>query len=152
MTISQRIFQLLKSKGKMQKELAAYTGISTAAISDWKTHGTNPSSDKIVAIAEFLDVSPEYLLTGKESEKNLSENEIEVLHIYRKFSDRDQLKIIGRLEQMYENKRQNAIESMLLNQEVNYRNTTTKADTDESEQSEIEINALRNAKDSSNEY
>lgn len=152
MTISQRIFQLLKSKGKMQKELAAYTGISTAAISDWKTHGTNPSSDKIVAIAEFLDVSPEYLLTGKESEKNLSENEIEVLHIYRKFSDRDQLKIIGRLEQMYESKRQNAIKSMLRNQEVNYSNTTAKADTDESEQSGIEINALRNAKDSSNEY
>lgn len=152
MTISQRIFQLLKSKGKMQKELAAYTGISTAAISDWKTHGTNPSSDKIVAIAEFLDVSPEYILTGKESEKNLSENEIEVLHIYRKFSDRDQLKIIGRLEQMYENKRQNAIESTLRNQEVNYSNTTAKVDTDESGQSGIEINALRNAKDSSNEY
>ena len=152
MTISQRIFQLLKSKGRMQKELAAYTGISTAAISDWKTHGTNPSSDKIVAIAEFLDVSPEYLLTGKESEKNLSENEIEVLHIYRKFSDRDQLKIIGRLEQMYENKRQNALESMLQNQEGNYSNTTAKVDTDESEQSGIEINALRNAKDASNEY
>lgn len=152
MTISQRIFQLLKSKGKMQKELAAYTGISTAAISDWKTHGTNPSSDKIVAIAEFLGTSPEYLLTGKESEKNLSENEIEVLHIYRKFSDRDQIKIIGRLEQMYENKRQNAVESMLRNQDVNYTDTTAKADTDESEPSGIDINTLRNAKDSSNEY
>lgn len=152
MTISQRIFRLLKAKGKMQKELAAYTGISTAAISDWKTHGTNPSSDKIVAIAEFLGTSPEYLLTGKESEKNLSENEIEVLHIYRKFSDRDQIKIIGRLEQMYENKRQNAVESMLRNQDVNYTDTTAKADTDESELSGIDISTLRNAKDSSNEY
>lgn len=152
MTISQRIFRLLKSKGKMQKELAAYTGISTAAISDWKTHGTNPSSDKIVAIAEFLGTSPEYLLTGKESEKNLSENEIEVLHIYRKFSDRDQIKIIGRLEQMYENKRQNAVESMLRNQDVNYTDTIAKADTDESELSGIDINTLRNTKDSSNEY
>lgn len=152
MTISQRIFRLLKSKGKMQKELAAYTGISTAAISDWKTHGTNPSADKIVVIAEFLGTSPEYLLTGKESEKNLSENEIEVLHIYRKFSDRDQIKIIGRLEQMYENKHQNALESMLRSQEGNYSNTVTKANTGESEQSGIELNALRNAKDSSNEY
>ena len=152
MTISQRIFQLLKAKGKMQKELAAYTGISTAAISDWKTHGTNPSSDKIVTIAEFLDVSPEYLLTGKESEKNLSENEIEVLHIYRKFSDRDQIKIIGRLEQMYENKRQDSLESMLRNQKENYSHTATKANTGESEQSGIDISTLRNAKDSSNEY
>ena len=129
MTISQRIFQLLKAKGKMQKELAAYTGISAAAISDWKTHGTNPSSDKIVAIAEFLGTSPEYILTGKESENNLSENEIEVLHIYRKFSDRDQR-----------------------NQEGNYSHTTTKANTGKSEQSGIDINALKNAKDSSDEY
>ena len=36
MTISQRIFSILKEKKKKQKELSAYTGISEAAISDWK--------------------------------------------------------------------------------------------------------------------
>ena len=53
MTISQRIFSILKEKKKKQKELSAYTGISEAAISDWKKKGTNPSSDKIFAIANF---------------------------------------------------------------------------------------------------
>lgn len=57
MTISQRIFALLREKKLSQKELSEYTGISPAAISSWKSKGTNPSSDKIVKISEFLDVS-----------------------------------------------------------------------------------------------
>lgn len=53
MTISQRIFALLREKKLSQKELSEYTGISPAAISSWKSKGTNPSSDKIVKISEF---------------------------------------------------------------------------------------------------
>ena len=65
MTISQRIFALLREKKLSQKELSEYTGISPAAISSWKSKGTNPSSDKIVKISEFLDVDVYYLLTGE---------------------------------------------------------------------------------------
>ena len=61
MTISQRIFALLREKKLSQKELSEYTGISPAAISSWKSKGTNPSSDKIVKISEFLDVDVYYL-------------------------------------------------------------------------------------------
>lgn len=64
MTISQRIFELLKEKHRTQKELSEYIGISPAAISSWKSKNTNPSADKIVKIAEFFEVSPVYLLTG----------------------------------------------------------------------------------------
>ena len=53
MTISQRIFALLREKKLSQKELSEYTGISPAAISSWKSKGTNPSSDKIVIPAGF---------------------------------------------------------------------------------------------------
>ena len=52
MTISQRIFALLREKKLSQKELSEYTGISPAAISSWKSKGTNPSSDKIVKISD----------------------------------------------------------------------------------------------------
>ena len=77
MTISQRIFSILKEKKKKQKELSAYTGISEAAISDWKKKGTNPSSDKIFAIANFLEVSVEYLLTGEDrTTQNVSQSAI----------------------------------------------------------------------------
>ena len=66
MTISQRIFEELKKQKKKQKDLATYIGISTSAVSDWKKKGTNPSAENISVIADFLEVSTDYLLTGKE--------------------------------------------------------------------------------------
>ncbi len=69
MTISQRIFEELEKQGKKQKELADYIGLSTSAISDWKKKGTNPAAEKISVIADFLGVSTDYLLTGKERDK-----------------------------------------------------------------------------------
>ena len=66
MTISQRIFEELKKQGKKQKDLAEHIGISTSAVSDWKKKGTNPASENIYAIADFLNVSTDYILTGNE--------------------------------------------------------------------------------------
>lgn len=77
MTISQRIFLILKEKGKKQKELSQYTGISEQTISDWKKKGSIPSADKISGIADFLEVSTDYLLTGKErSFSNITQSTI----------------------------------------------------------------------------
>ena len=62
MTISQRIFELLKEKKITQAEFSKNTGISTSAISDWKKKNTNPSADKLSDIATYLNVSVDYLL------------------------------------------------------------------------------------------
>ena len=64
MTISNRIFERLKQLSITQKEFAEKAGIQQSAISEWKKNGTNPSSDKILAICKALDVSPEWLLSG----------------------------------------------------------------------------------------
>lgn len=78
MTISQRIFEELKKQGKKQKELADYIGLSTSAISDWKKKGTNPAAENISAIANFLNISTDYLLTGKEkSNTNISNSTVD---------------------------------------------------------------------------
>jgi len=66
--ISNRIFELLKLRGKSQKELSDYTGIKPAAISQWKVDNTNPKAECIAKIAEFLEVSTDYLL-GKTNNK-----------------------------------------------------------------------------------
>lgn len=105
MTISQRIFAILKEKGKKQKQMSIYTGISEAAISDWKKKGTNPSSDKVFVIANFLDVSIEYLLTGKESKKEsivLSKNEQELLNTFNQLSQDSKIRLIERAETLLE--------------------------------------------------
>lgn len=66
MNISQRIFEIMKQKNIKQNDLANFLGISSSSITDWKKKGTNPASDKILKISEFLDVSVEYLLGGEE--------------------------------------------------------------------------------------
>lgn len=64
MTISQRIFDELKKQGK--KDLAQHIGLSTSAVSDWKKKGINPAAENVSAIADFLNISTDYLLMGKE--------------------------------------------------------------------------------------
>ena len=69
MTISERIFELINKKGFTQKEFSRRTGIAESTISDWKKKGTNPVSDKILSICEVLEVSPYFLLSGKEKDQ-----------------------------------------------------------------------------------
>ena len=66
MTVSERIFELIKERGYTQKEFSKKTGIAESTISDWKKKGTNPVSDKILMICEVLEVSPYFLLSGAE--------------------------------------------------------------------------------------
>lgn len=42
MTICERVFSLLASDGRDQKDLAMHIGVSTRTVSTWKTRGTNP--------------------------------------------------------------------------------------------------------------
>lgn len=64
MTISDRVFELLKEKKMSQKEFSEATGIAQSTISDWRKKSTNPSSDKIMIICDVLGVTPYYLLSG----------------------------------------------------------------------------------------
>ena len=68
MTISEKIFELIKERGMTQKEFALRTGISQSSISDWKRKKTNPVSEKILFICETLDVTPYELLGGTDGE------------------------------------------------------------------------------------
>ena len=107
MTISQRVFYLLDKQGKKQNQLSKFTGISTSTISAWNKRGTDPAAENISAIADFFEVSTDFLLTGKEknsSTANLSVNEQEMLEIFQKFNDREQIKLIGKLEELYRQK------------------------------------------------
>ena len=69
MTISERLFEIMKEKSISMPELARMTGISRHTIFDWQRRGTNPGADKIMVICEALQITPEYLLNGSEGEK-----------------------------------------------------------------------------------
>ena len=101
MTISQRIFYLFQIQGKKQKELSKYTGISTSTISAWNTRGTDPAAEYISTIADFFEVSTDYLLTGKEKEPSapqLSDDQQRLLQMYSMLSDIEKGEILGELK------------------------------------------------------
>ena len=70
MTISQKIFYILDTKGITQKEFSLATGIPQSTISDWRKKNTNPTSDKILAICDALDITPYELLSNVKEEGN----------------------------------------------------------------------------------
>ena len=72
MTISERLFHIMREKNISMPELSRMTGISRHTIFDWQKKNTNPGADKIMVICEALQITPEELLVG-ESDGGASE-------------------------------------------------------------------------------
>lgn len=67
MGLYENVKQAAKVKGYSINKLEQELGFARSYIGKFKT--ITPSADKIQRIADFLDVSSEYLMTGKESQK-----------------------------------------------------------------------------------
>lgn len=61
--------KLKETKGVNDFAVSKATGIAPATMSDWKNGRTEPKIDKLQKIADYFDVSLEYLMTGKDTEK-----------------------------------------------------------------------------------
>ena len=70
--------RLLDEKGLKNADVARATGISNMTLSDWKRGKSVPKSDKMQKIAEFLNVTEDYLRTGKEMEFTAEMAEIDL--------------------------------------------------------------------------
>lgn len=66
-----KITMLLKEQGKTQKELTDYLGITKNAFTDWKSGRIKSYTKHLDKIAEFFNVSVDYLL-GKSESKNIT--------------------------------------------------------------------------------
>ena len=62
-----RVESLLKEKRLTQKELAEDLELRRPTLSDWKKNGAVPAGDICIRIADYLGVSVEWLVTGKEA-------------------------------------------------------------------------------------
>lgn len=77
MTISERLFYLLEKENLKSSDLANILGVGTGQISTWKKRNTDPPSKFIAQICEFLNIEPNYLLTGKGNvEKSLNTSDM----------------------------------------------------------------------------
>ncbi|MDU0330515.1 helix-turn-helix transcriptional regulator [Paenibacillus sp. 3LSP] len=68
MSIYERIELLIKNAGMTKKAFCLELGISTGNFGDWKRGKSTPSTNKLIEIAAFFDVSLDWLMTGKEKQ------------------------------------------------------------------------------------
>jgi transcriptional regulator with XRE-family HTH domain len=62
MDVVQRIFDLIKRSKKTAREVANGAGIPASNFTEWKMGRSKPSADKLSLLADYFDVSVDYLL------------------------------------------------------------------------------------------
>jgi transcriptional regulator with XRE-family HTH domain len=81
-------------------------GVSRSNVTSWKK-GTAPNSDVVVRLSELLDISTDFLLTGKErivEETPQTRCDRELLSLLRSLDDHDKAIFIGRIQEYLLNK------------------------------------------------
>ncbi len=81
--LNERIRELRNSRGISQIQLASKLGVTKQSISNWENDNILPSIEMLVKIANFFEVSTDYLL-GLDNKRTLDvENltEIQISHI-----------------------------------------------------------------------
>ena len=96
MNIIENILKIMEVKEITPYKLEKDIGIRQATFSAWKK-GTQPTIDKIIKILKYLEVTPNEVF-GYETPISLTENEKELLDLFKRLPEREQIKFIGRLE------------------------------------------------------
>lgn len=130
-TFGERLKQLRKSADITQSELAEKLGVVPSAIGKYeRIPSSYPSIDALIKLADYFDVSIDYLLRGKEhigsvennisgmmnssliqanqngvvihSEQSVTPEAAELLHIYESLDGRNRLKLLNYAVQVSE--------------------------------------------------
>ena len=61
-----------KEKGISQEDLAGLLNVSRQAISKWEQNNGYPEMEKVIQLAEALNISLDYLILGRREEKKIN--------------------------------------------------------------------------------
>ena len=67
MDFQERLFTLRRQAGLSQEDLANVLNVTRQAVQKWEAGSSRPDMDNLVSLAEYFQVSLDYLVTGKES-------------------------------------------------------------------------------------
>ena len=89
----QRFYDLCIQKGIKPNPLAQKLGISSGVISKWKNENTLPNGENLVKIADYLDVSVDYLL-GRTDDPHFGQQKNELIALINQLTPAEQDKFI----------------------------------------------------------
>lgn len=90
--------KLMEEHGTTYAALSRELGISKNGLKYWETAGNIPNVRILQAIAEYFGTTVEYLVgqSDKEVSKSPSEDEVELLEIYRQLAKSGKRQLIGK--------------------------------------------------------
>lgn len=106
-----RIKHLRSEKGWTQTQLGDILKVKDSAISKYESEKVPLTAETIKELANIFNVTTDYILCVSDdpkeyctsfpvSESLLTENENELLEVFRKLNERQQIKLIGRIEEI----------------------------------------------------
>ena len=108
MKLIENIEKIMKIKGISAYQIEKDIGIRQTTFQGWK-RGSEPSADKIIKLLQYLEVSPNELF-GYSDIINLTDNEKEMLNLFKQLPEREQIKFIARLEDKIDESKRTAEE------------------------------------------
>ncbi len=100
MCVIENLINIMASKGVSAYQLEKDVGINQTTFYNWKK-GKQPPADKLQKIITYLEVSPNEIF-GYESFDTLTDNDKELLELFHQLPEREQVKLIGKVEDMIE--------------------------------------------------
>ena len=68
MTFYQRLLELMKKKNITAKQLTAELGLAKNSVTYWKNNGNIPKGETLTLLADYFEVTVEYLLGTKKEQ------------------------------------------------------------------------------------
>ena len=101
--LAETIEALSKEKGISVSSMLQDLEMNKNALFTMKKSGYLPRVESLCKFADYFQCSLDYLLGRTEepngNQKQLTQNEQELLDIFKNFSERDQIKILGKMEE-----------------------------------------------------
>ena len=83
MRLGAKVFSLLESSGKKQSEFALSIGASPTTVNGWKEDNRNPTSNLIIPICKFFDITPNELFEFETMPSYMDERERNLIEHFR---------------------------------------------------------------------
>ena len=96
-----RLCELMKENNLTKAKIVRATGITEGAIDGWIKRGAQPTAEMIIKLADYFEVSTDYLLGRSndlgivQTNANLTQFENMLLSVVGKLSRDDQFQVLG---------------------------------------------------------
>lgn len=96
----EKILFLMETHKLTAKQLTDTLQLPNSAITEWKKGKSKPSTEAIIKIADYFNVSADYLLGRDNIQENIESNQIELMENYEKLNEKGKEEALKRVHEL----------------------------------------------------